>query len=462
MKHPNGHHTTRRRGIAYILALMLLAVFSTLAVVLATTTDLNLRKSDNQRRSQTAMLQAESGLQFMLETIKDTRIPGSTTSSTFPANLADALGMQLNSTANLAGSTVVADSSRVVVPPIKLSGGQFVSVMSMTDGTHSRLEVTGSAGQLTRKLSVDCNLVTRRPAVFDYGLASKGQILVHGNAQIVGVNYAGEASVLSATQSTGDAIKVDGSVKVTGDLYTSGAGSHIAITGTPEIAGTKNPILYGSHLHVGVDAPDFPEVDTAPLAALANGDVITAATNIGNSSTYTNVRIAAGANPTFNNKVTMNGIVYIEAPNKVTFAGGAVVRGIVVTQANTQPLSNCQLRFEGHVEAYGVETLPDTAQFTQVKQQTGTFVAAPGFGVTFAGNFSAINGCIAADQLTFTGTAEGTVKGSVIGLKDVQTDVGGNVSIFVDRKNADQDPAGFINSIGFEPDQGTYAEIAGG
>ena len=133
---------------------------------------------------------------------------------------------------------------------------------------------------------------------------------------------------------------------------------------------------------------------------------------------------------------------------------------MVVTEPSTQPLSACTLRFAGNVEAYGVETLPATSQFAAIRAQTGTFVLAPGFDVTFAGNFSAINGTIAADKLTFTGSATGTVKGAVIGLSPQPTSVGGNVDILVDRQNAAPHPAGFVQTFTLAPQSSTYREGA--
>jgi len=209
--------------------------------------------------------------------------------------------------------------------------------------------------------------------------------------------------------------------------------------------------------------PDFPSFDTSGLAALATGGVIDASTPINEvGQVFNNVRIAAGTNPVFAKDVSLNGVIYVEAPNIVQFEAKATINGLIATEESGLPLESCQLRFAGRVEASGVDTLPDTPEFTLVKEQTGTFIAAPGFGVTFSGNFSAINGCIAADQLTFTGTAEGTVRGSVIGLKDELTDVGGNVGIYVDRTNADENPAGFVNSLGMVPLPDTYAEVVGG
>ena len=63
--------------------------------------------------------------------------------------------------------------------------------------------------------------------------------------------------------------------------------------------------------------------------------------------------------------------------------------------------------------------------------------------------------------MTFTGTAEGVVEGSVIGLKDVPTSLSGNVEISVDRSHSNPNPAGFVPSIALVPDGETYLELTG-
>jgi hypothetical protein len=306
---------------------------------------------------------------------------------------------------------------------------------------------------------VELVFTPKRPAVFDYGLASKGQINIGGHARILGVNNPGEASVLSATQNHSDAISLSGNITVSGDLYAAGSSTYVAMTGTPSVAGSTDPTVIAEHVHLGVDPPDFPETNTAPLAALANGDVIT--TDKPSQSTFTNVRIAAGTNPTFGGDVTFNGIVYIEAPNKVKFSGQTTINGLIVTQNSGCSLDSCQISFTGGVTANGVGVLPNTSQFADVKQQTGTFICAPGFALSFSGNFGAVNGSIAADQLTFAGTAEGTVEGSVIGLKDVPTSLNGNVDINVDRSKSNENPAGFVKSVALVPEADSYLELTG-
>lgn len=452
------HNTTRRRGSTYLIALALLAMFASMAVAYASFTNLNVVKSDNQDRAVDARLAAESGLQYMIDTLRTVRLPGSTTAGNLSDRLAEQLDDRMSGTGNLGTQNVSVISGDVYVPEISFGDGAFCVYVSPLTDTRAVMEVIGSAGGVTRRVSMEYELVPRQPAVFDYGLASRGQVNISGSANIVGINYPQEANVLSATDSAVDAITVDGNVTISGGLATSSDTADIVITGSPSIAGSTNPDHYADDIRFGVDTPDFPELDLAPLEALAV-NTVDSSTPLGSKDTFSNIRIAAGTNPTFSNKITINGVVFVEAPNVVRFEGGAVLNGLIVTDQSDLDIADCQIYFGGHTESYGVDSLPDTAEFAEVKQQTGTFLIAPSFGVTFAGTFSAINGSIAADQLTFTGTAEGVVKGSVIGLADYPTTIGGNVDIYVDRLNADPDPAGFVKSLALIPLPETYLEL---
>jgi len=456
---PSRRFITRRRGIACILAMILLAVFSVLSLVLTTTSALGLRKSDNIRCVLAARLTAESGMAFMLERLDSVRLSGTTTEATFYLNLAKALGDDLDGTVNLAGQTVTNTGSSVSVPDIQTDEGSFSCTFTRLDQQHCRLAVRGVARGVNRTISMDFELIPKQAAVFDYGIASRGQVTISGNARVIGVNNPTEASVLSATELHNDAIHVDGNVVVSGDLYTAGDDTYVAITGNPSIAGSKDPEFYASHVHLGVETPDFPALDVAPIAALATNVVNSETDTSSKDLVFNNIRIAAGTNPVFSSDVVINGVVYVEAPNTVSFVARTTLNGIVVTQESDQPLESCQLHFGGNMEVHGVETLPDTPEFADIKQQQGTFVLAPGFGVTFAGHFSAVNGSIAADRLTFTGTAEGQVKGSVIGLKDVPTQLSGTVDIYVDRSDSGTNPAGFVKSLALEPLPDSYVEF---
>jgi hypothetical protein len=282
-------------------------------------------------------------------------------------------------------------------------------------------------------------------SVFDYGIASKGRISISGSTRIIGVNYPAEGNILSATQSGSNAITIEGSgVELSGDIFVVGDEASVAITGSPSIGGTSDPAQILQHLHFGVDPPDFPTVDTSHLTSLATN--VLSPEIATNGGTISNVRIPAGMNPTFDSDVTLNGVVHVEAPNIVTFAGQTTINGLIVTDDSNLPLDSCQLTFAGTLDAKGVEALPDTEEFVALKEQIGTFIVAPGFAVTFFDSFDVINGGIAADQLTWTGTAAGeaTIHGSIIGLKDLPTEIGGYVTILFDREGNPPVPAGFV------------------
>ncbi len=198
----------RSAGIASVLAVFLLAVLATLAVALATITNLNARQSSNYRDSLAARLAAESGLSYMIMTMNTLRIPGTTTKETFLENSTTALAEKLDGTANLRELSVTNMGTQVAIPGISIPQGTFSSSLVLVDPTHCRLETLGTVNGVSRRVRMDFQVVSRRPAVFDYGLASRGQIIVHGEASILGVNDPSEASVLSTTLTHDDASQV--------------------------------------------------------------------------------------------------------------------------------------------------------------------------------------------------------------------------------------------------------------
>ena len=455
--------TTRcnRGGFVYVMAIVMLAVFTTLMVAVMAGANSSVQQSHNQHLVMDARLAAESGLGFVLEHLGHIQLPTDTTEENLAANLCEKLGARLNGTANLNGTSVSYSDGVVSVPAVSVDGSSFECSVVQTGADRCRLEVLGRRGEITRRIAIDLHLQATPSKVFDYGMASRGQILISGNANISGVNSGDEASILSATVlHQDDAIHIGGNVTISGDLGVTGDEGSVIITGTPSIAGSSNPDTYADHIHFGVDDPEFPTIDTSALAALAT-TLVDSSTDVKSEKIWDNIRIAAGTNPNFTSKQILNGIIYIEAPNIVMFEAQVEINGFIVTEDNGSELDDCQIRFAGGVEAYGVENLPDTEEFAAVKEQTGTFILAPGFGVTFAGHVTAINGCIAADELTFTGTAEGTVRGTLIGLEDLPANIGGNVDIFIDRENADTDPVGFLKPFELVPEPTTYRELIG-
>jgi hypothetical protein len=214
-----------------------------------------------------------------------------------------------------------------------------------------------------------------------------------------------------------------------------------------------------------VTAPEFPVIDSSSFAtyvpsatAPAGPQVITTSNPPGSS--FTNIRIKAGANPKFSGGSILRGVVYIETPNQITFSGGVTIQGVIVVQNNPtgDPTTNT-IKFSGNVTHQGVETLPDAAPFAGLPKLTGSFLLAPTFGVTMTGNSNQVGGTIVTSSLDISGTAGANVKGTVINLSDTSVNLTGTSDIVVSSTGTTNYPAGVTFGTHFAPLPDTYQEL---
>lgn len=449
---------TSRNGVAYVIAIMVMAILVTIAAAFAAFSNLGAQTSKNVADVHRARLAAESGLSFAIAQIRLIGLPTDTDDDTVIPNIAAALGERLDGSSNLAGATVTLSANTVHVPRITMDDGAFeIFIIQQPDKTLT-MEAHGFVNDVERVAAIDLLLRPGHPnSVFNYGLASRGPITIIGDGEIRGKNELTEASVISTTESE-VAVTIGGSTIVDGDISSTGVSTSVVISGTPTIAGSTDPAVIASHIHFAVEPPVFPEVDTSIFEALAI-NIVDGTTNTGHvGQVFENIVIKAGANPTFASDTIINGVVYIESPNIVNFSAKVTLNGVVATEDSDLGLESCKIHFGAQVDAYGVEALPDLPQFAAVKDLTGSLVVAPGFDVSFAGHFSTISGTIAADRLSFSGQAEGTVMGSVIGLADYPTTISGTVNIVIDQSGQDSNDAGFTMPLCLEVDPKTYRE----
>ena len=451
---------TSRNGVAYIIAIMVMALLVTIAAAFAAFANLGAQTSKNVADVHRARFAAESGLSFAITQIRLIGLPTNTDDDTVIPNIAAALGERLDGSSNLAGFSVTLSANTVHVPRIAIDDGAFeILIVQQPDKTLT-MEAHGFANGVERVAAIDLLLRPGHPnSVFNYGLASRGPIAITGDGEIRGKNDLTEASVISTTEAA-VAVTIDGSAVVDGDISSTGVSTSVVISGTPTIAGSTDPAVIADHIHFGVAPPVFPEVDTSVFKPLAT-NIVDATTDTGtDGQVFENIVIKAGTNPIFEADTTINGVVYIEAPNIVNFSAKVTLNGVVATEDSDLGIESCKLHFGAQVVASGVEALPDLPQFAAVKDLTGSLVVAPGFDVSFAGQFSTISGTIAADKLSFSGQAEGTVMGSVIGLADYPTWISGTVNIVIDQSGQDSDDAGFTMPLCLEVDPKTYRESA--
>ena len=462
---PLSHPT--RKGLAYVLSLLVLTILVALTTAMMSAASLNVHGADNYRKINAAQLAAESGLEFMLLCLKSIELPPDTTAVDIMANLAAAMGDKLNETPNVGTGSVVNTGTSVIIPSIATGNVAFSAELVQQVGTPKcTLTVTGLAEGITRRVAVVLEMHRKKYGIFASAITSKGSISVAGNATIVGINDATEGNVCSMSDSP-LAISAGGSATISGDLSVTNTdtasvlleGKKLSVAGLSDLA-----LIYSDHVHFGVEPPETPEIDVEPFRAMTTS-VIDASTPVGGSGqVLTNVCIKANTNPTVGADTVVNGALFIESPNKVTFEGQTTVNGIIATEDGTgQDIVHNFVDFGGGVSIPGVDALPDTPEFAAIKKQQDTAILAPGFEVSFRGSASTINGHIAADKVKFTGATGtvGTVNGVIIGMGAYPLELDGTITLQFSREGMGDDPAGFKNMMVLDPVVGSYSEPMG-
>ena len=448
-----------KRGFAAILALVLITIMAAMAVAYAVGGNTNLLQSGSQAAVQRSLLTSESGLAYLTYILRGITVPPGKTGPELLSAVATALGTRLNGTANLHGAAVTSNATTVFVPTITTDEGQFTATIVLVGDNAVHVKVAGSQGGANRAVGINFDLSGAHSSIFDYGIASKSAIRLTGNASVAGANNRAEANILSATYSNQEAFKLNGNTVIDGDIYSSNPDSYATLIGNNKIGGvsSSDPNI-NSHIHVGVGNVEFPEVDQSVFEPFAT-NIVNSSTSTSGNKTFTNIRIKAGTNPTFSGNITVKGVMFVEAPNRVTFAGNLNFTGVIVTEdAGDNVYTTNTIRFTGNSTFQGVESLPDTSEFSQLRQMPGSFMLAPGFGVTFTGNFGSVGGCMAADAFTWAGNATGNVKGPVINYSDSEFTLTGNSKITIDRSTYPGTPPGFSSIGKFAPDPASYRE----
>ena len=449
--------TQRQNGIALIIMMIILAVTSVLALSMAAVSATSLKVTENCHNASEALASAHSGTEILKHFLNDANI--SAGSQCIPS-----IATELNNrfaAEEISNISFTSTVSEINFAPITISsaGNQsFCAALTKFDSNTVRLSVTGSCGIFNKKTTVDFDVVSRGNSVFNYGVATKGPLQMSGQAELSGVDLAVDSDVYIDGQSFGDSFSITNKASVAGNVYISAPyASYPSIGSQAKVGGESMPDAC-DHIFLGTPPAQFPTPNPSFFESFATSE-ITSATIIDSCAVLNNVTIKANTNPTFAGHVTINGVLFIEQPNIVTFAGQATVTGIIVGDGEVGPsASNNKLIFSGQVHCYDVNGLTG-AEFDGIKEQTGTFILAPGFSAQFSGQTSISNGVIAASGITFTGQAGGTINGSIINYSNTQPVIlSGQSSLSFHRSGTETSPAGFspVKKLKFLPK--SYAE----
>jgi hypothetical protein len=332
----------------------------------------------------------------------------------------------------------------------------FEATIEQLNNNTLQMDVTGRSGQITRTIRVNYNIAPKKHPVFDYGIATKGPLHLQGSNDIDGLNDSIEADVYIESTNNNDALSLKGSCTIAGDVSISNPFANPSVSNSSSVGGETGQDAIDNHVAIGVPSTDFPIPDPAAFEHYVV-NTFDPATDTTTDMTLENIRIPADTNPLFSGHVTLKGIVFIETPNIVTFTGNTDIIGIVIGDGDlAYPSVDNQIIFRGNVDSSSVSQLDPT--FGDIRQETGTFLMAPGFDASFGGSFNTINGVIAASGIEFFGNAGGTVNGSIINYGEDPMTLLGSVDLVFNRLGITENPAGFATSMVLEFQPETYSE----
>jgi len=451
-----------RKGIALLVSMIVLAVISAWAVCICSISGVNVQVAENQRKADGARASAESGLDVIRFWLGRFEVNGTTDPCALFSLLASSLQSDLENN-EITNITPNYDGSAITIQPVTLDlqkGQSFSAQLKQIDSETIRADVTGSYGSLTKTIRVNYKLGTRAHTAFDFGVATKGPLSLAGNIELEGVNVSVESSVYIESEESIVALSIIGNSHIAGDVSIANPLGAVDLQGGhASIGGETGQDAIDNHVSFGVPPTEFPTPNPTSFEHYVTG-IVDSSTDTSADATFENVRIAADTNPSFSGNVTLKGIVFIETPNVVTFSGNTTIIGIIVGNGDIQDNSETnQISFTGNVDSHPVSELPDEGQFAGLMDETGTFLMAPGFSVSFGGNFSTLNGAIAGNGVEFFGNAGGTINGSVINYSDQEMPLTGNSDLFFNRSGTVKVPAGFISEIVLNYDPSSYCEV---
>jgi Tfp pilus assembly protein PilX len=462
----------KKLGTTLIISLIFIIIFSALAVSLASLSTSNVQISYNYCKADHARAAAESGLEIIRQWLSNVNIPGTTPLNSQFASLAagsppcHSFQESAQITSNVA---IQFQNSTITIPNITLNSAgneQFSAVItplpSATAPERLQIDITGTAGNATKTIRVDCQISERGHTVFDYGVATKGPLSLTGNIDLEGVNVAVEASVYIESENDNLALSIVGNSQIAGDVSIVNPAANVYLQGGKAgIGGETGQNAVNHHVTFGVPYTDFPIPNPGYFAQYTTS-IINSSTNTSANATYENAKIVGGTNPNFTGNVILKGVLFVETPNVVTFSGNVNIIGLIVGNGDYLDDSGTnQIKITGNVVNAPVTQLPDEPQFAAIKNEKGTFMLAPGFKTSFGGNFHTLSGAIAANGITFFGNAGGTINGSVINYSEEEMTMTGNADLYFNRSGVTEVPAGFEPEIILTYMPASYSEIAG-
>jgi len=450
---------SKRSGAVLIVSMIFVVVFSALITSMAAFSAANTQISSNQQKVGCALASASSGLEVQRYWLGRVMMP----SSTPPANYFSTIVNTVQTDLADNNITNVNIDNGGIISDVALDSStqqQFDGQLLITDANPNLLRsyTTGGNGQVNRTIGVAFDIEPYKHPIFNYGLATKGPLCYTGNPTMTVTNAAWEADLYIESSTNPVALFVGGNTNFAGDIMIGNPSASANFGGDVLIAGEHGQPAINDHVFIGVDPVEFPTPDTTRFRPYATGEVIDSSTDLSKGMTLTNATIVAGTDPNFLSSVIINGILFIESPNVVTFGRNVNLQGIIVAEGDltANPITD-RIDFCGN---FASGPYPPDPEFDAIRGEVGSSIVAPGFATTFQGNFSTLEGVVAVSGIHFSGNVNALIKGTIINYSDTPMIIEGNAVMNFDREGSTKIPAGFdtLRVLTYNPSY--YEELA--
>ncbi len=464
-----GRNKEFRDGAVLIIAVIFVAIFSSLGLAILTMSSNNVQMANNHYKANRALESAQSGLEVMRYWLGRVAMPGTVTPADRFTTMTGLVSTDLQSAGISTTSAYDIDNEtlqavNLASTTINSQAGQSfsASIQKTADLDVIQLTITGGDDSISRTISVNCRFETREHNVFDYGVATRGPLTMLGNIAMNGTNVQTDADVYIESNNQNQALSIIGNSQIGGNVTITNPDGYVTLQGGQAGIGGETGEAALDNVSIVDEPVEFPTPLTDYFEQYVQNTFDPAIHDTTSDNTFENIRIPGGTNPTFSGSTTLNGIIFIESPNIVTFTGNVDITGIIVGDGDMNDNSGAnQIIFLGNVSSAPVTDLPETEQFDGMREETGTFLMAPGFSASFGGSFDTLNGAIAANGINFFGNAGGTINGSILNYSDTPMMLGGNSDLFFNRSGSAEVPAGFGPELILNYISSSYSEVLG-
>lgn len=429
------------KGTVLIIAMIFVLIFSALIASLAVMSGINGQIASNHHSVDAALASAESGLEVQRYWLDPVEVPSSTPVPDYLNTIVAYVQNDLSD--NSISNITLHNNGSISSVPLNLTSGQtFSGQFSIEPNDPYILNVysTGGNGQISRTIKVGFDIKPYEYPIFNYGLATKGPLNYTGNPTMTAVNEAWEADLYIESPGSLTAMSVGGNCNFDGEIEIGNPAAITDFGGDVLIAGDHDQTAIDNHVHIGVQEVEFPTPLTDRFRQYATGAVINSGTDLSSGMTLVNCRIAPNTDPNFLQSVIIQGILFIESPNIITFSRNVDLRGIIVADGDVNNPGTNRIDFLGN---FASGPYPPDPQFDAIREEEGSSIVAPGFAASFQGNFSTLEGVVALSGVSFTGNVNAQIHGTIINYSDDPMVIGGNALMNFDRIASTKIPAGF-------------------